>query len=132
MLVLGLLNTAATCKYTVRDTEVCTVAGIMAAGMDCGHTRTDETRSMNLDEALTFLEPFEGDKKNPPRAGAMCISADGYTQNKTDIETLCRMLGPKCSYEVKEALAAADKRMTKLQKKSMVQKITIKNKPIAR
>lgn len=119
VLVLGLLNTAATCNYKVRDTEVCSVAGVMAAGMDCAHTRTDETRSMTLDQTLEFLEPRIGSKGSPERAGAMCMSADDYTKQKTDLESICRMLGDRCSYEVKQAIAEADRRLTALQKRTI-------------
>ena len=116
---LALLNVAATCSYKVRDTEVCSVAGIMAAGMDCAHTHNDDVRSMTLDETLEFLEPKIGTNGVPDRAGAMCTSAEDYTKRKTDLEILCRMLGDRCTIEVKKAIADADRRMVSLQKRTI-------------
>ena len=130
-LVLGLLNSAATCDvHKIRDTRVCTVAGIMAAGMDCGHTRTDETDSMNLDETLVFLEPQVGDPKKgtKDRAGAMCIAAEDFTRNKTDLETLCRMLVNRCTFEVREEIKAMGKRMTDLQTRTIRKAVRHKTK----
>lgn len=95
------------------------MAGIMAAGMDCAHTRADETRSMTLDQTLEFLEPRIGSKGVPERAGAMCMSADDYTKQKTDLEIICRKLGDQCTYEVKQALAATDRRMVELQQRTI-------------
>jgi hypothetical protein len=117
----ALLNIGATCKYTVHDTEVCSVAGVMMAGMDCAHTRSDETRSMTLDQTIEFLEPQVGDPKTGKgtRAGAMCMTAGNYVQQKNDLETVCRMLGERCSYEIKQAIADANRRIVALQTRTI-------------
>lgn len=112
------------CTHTVKDTEVCSVAGILAAGMDCAHTRSDETRSMNLDATIEFLEP-QPERKDakgrtiPERAGAMCLSAEDYTKQKTDLEIICRKLGNACSYEVKKMIEDAGVRLDALQKRTI-------------
>lgn len=118
--ILALLNTAATCQtHTVRDVEGCAVAGILAAGMDCAHTRSDDVRSMNLDQAIEFLEPQEAKNGKPERAGAICFSADDVSKQKTDLETICRLLGDRCSYEVKQEIQKAATRMENLKATSI-------------
>lgn len=118
--VLALLNTAATCQtHTVRDIEGCAVAGVLAAGMDCAHTRTDEVRSMNLDETIEFLEPQEAKDGKPERGGAICFSADDVAKNKSDLEIICRLLGDRCSYEVKQEIQKSGERLRSLQQKSL-------------
>lgn len=119
--VLGLLNVAATCSHKVRNTEVCTVAGVLSAGMDCAETQADKTRSMNLDETIEFLEPQIADPKTgrKERAGAMCFSSDHFNTNKTDLEILCAKLGKACSLEVKQAIRKGSARMDALQSRTI-------------
>lgn len=110
----------------IRDTRVCTVAGVLAAGMDCGHTRSDETESMTLDQAIEFLEPQIGTKDKPERAGAMCLSADDYVQNKNDLEILCRLMGSRCTYEAQQAIQDAGRRLDALKKKGLDKRVKLK------
>lgn len=98
---------------------MCTVAGILAAGMDCGNTRSDATSSMNLEETIQFLEPQVATKNSPARAGAMCISAQDYVNNKNSLEILCRMLGPQCTYEAIQAISEASRRIGDVSYKAM-------------
>lgn len=65
---------------------------------------------MTFDEFLEFLEPqverqdpLTG-KTLPARAGAVCKSADDYNREKTALEKACRMLGSRCSYDIKRAI----------------------------
>ena len=108
-------------KLKVSDTEACAVAGRLKAGADCVHTLSDEERSMNLDELITWLEPQEAkvDPKSgkiisPERGAAICQSAADFNSNKTALEQACYALGNACSYEIKEAIKKMDKNTTSL------------------
>lgn len=103
----------------VANTEVCAVAGVMAAGMDCAETLSQKTRSMDLTETIKFLEPQLADpvKKTPARGAAMCQSADDWNKQKTALESACKILGKSCTYEIKMALATAENNISTLQAK---------------
>lgn len=78
---------------TVPNTTACTVAGTMSAGAICAETLTDKTSDLTLAQLIEMLE-----------AGAIIQSADDWGKNKTALETACRELGSRCSYEVKKAI----------------------------
>lgn len=105
---------------TVHNVEVCTVAGVLSAGMDCANTNNEGTRSMDLDETIRFLEPRIGVRGQPDSAGAMCFSAIDYTTQKTDLEVLCKRMGLACTYEAKELIKDAARRIETLQKRSLL------------
>lgn len=111
------------CEYKVRNVEACAVAGIMSAGMDCANTLSDATRSMNLDKSIEFLEP----QVSPPRAGAICMSAEDFNNQKTDIEVLCRKMGSACTLEAHELIDKAAMRMDLLQVRTKAKKKPKKN-----
>lgn len=98
---------------TVPNTRVCTVAGEMSAGAICAETLTPSTFDLTLAEFLDMLEPVPDvvDPTDPSkvlvpgRAGAMVMTADDWLKNKTALESACRELGSKCSYEVQHAIA---------------------------
>lgn len=83
---------------SVPATKVCTVAGQLRAGMVCADTHSGATYDMSFDETLTFLEPTD------TRGGALCQSADDWNKLKTALEKACRELGPRCTYEMKQAI----------------------------
>jgi hypothetical protein len=85
---------------TIPNTKACSVAGVMSAGAICATTITHETSDMTLDEFLDFLEPQESTGKG----AAICQSAEDWNKMKTALETACRMLGKRCSYEMKKAI----------------------------
>lgn len=80
---------------TIPNVKQCTVAGFLAAGMDCSTTNTAVKSQMTLDETIGFLEPDE----LQGRSGAICISAADRAREKDALERACRLLGRKCSYE---------------------------------
>jgi hypothetical protein len=77
----------------IPNTEVCSTAGSLSAGMDCAETMTSKKRYMTLDETLKFL----GD-------GALCQSSSDWVKNKTTLEQACMLLGPRCSREFRALL----------------------------
>lgn len=91
-------------KIVVPNTEACTVAGIVGAGAICAETVTGVTRDMTMDEFFDFLEPKEEHDDIPGRAGAVCQSADDWNDQKTALEMACRVLGKKCSYEIRQVV----------------------------
>lgn len=115
LFALSLLNCT-----TIKNKEVCTVAGILSAGMDCANTLNDDERSMDLDQTIEFLEPQEKTKDRSARAGAMCLSADHFTDMKSEVEILCRKLGNRCDYEktVARMEALSAKTIKKIPKKN--------------
>lgn len=105
---LSLFALASNCGHMIiEDTEVCAVAGLLSSGADCAHTLTDETRRMNLEQFIEFLEPSED------KGGALCQSVSDWNKNKTSLEIACRKLGKKCSYEVKEFISRVDNLIVK-------------------
>jgi len=65
----------------------------MAAGANCAHTLSDETREMTLPELIEWLEP------NKDKGPAICQSAEDFNKNKTSLEQACKMLGAGCRYQ---------------------------------
>lgn len=94
------------------------MAGDLAAGFDCAHTLSDETRSLTFEEAVKFLEPDLGAQ----REAALCLSAADWRDIKTAIEQLCKKVGSACSKEVKEKLANASGKMAALQSSAFEKK----------
>ncbi len=118
---VALLNCAATC-HKIHDTEVCSVAGIMSAGMDCVHSQTDSARALNLQETIDFLEPQIPDPKTkkPGRAGAMCMSAEYFNLMKTDLDVICEKIS--CSDEIKQEIRSTSQKMDRLQSQAIGKK----------
>ena len=88
----------------IENTEICSVSGLMSAGMDCAETLTPKTRSLNLDETIKFLEPHADPDPKKKRAGAMCQSSADWNKMKTALEQACKILGSKCAYEVQQII----------------------------
>ena len=83
----------------IPNTEFCTVAGTISAGAICAETITHKTRDMTFDEFLEFIEPSQN------RGGALCQSAEDSAKLKTALEQACRLLGGRCSYEIRRTIA---------------------------
>jgi len=80
----------------------------MAAGADCTHTLAAQTRELDIDEFIQFLEPQperpdpdHPGQMLPARGGAMCQSADDWGKQKTALEQACKELGDRCTYEIR-------------------------------
>ena len=102
LLLLSLLLTTASCQTVgIQNTEECSVAGTIAAGMNCAETLSGKKREMTMDEMIVFLEP----QASPtPRSGAICRSAEDFLKQKNALEQACRILGDKCSFELKQVI----------------------------
>lgn len=107
----------------VKDAEVCSVAGVMAAGAECVHTLSDESRSLNLDQWVDFLEPqeakYDSDGKliSPERGGALCMPAKDWEEQKTFMESACKKLGEGCTVEVQQMIKKVRENLNALKKK---------------
>lgn len=97
---------------TIPDVEVCTVAGLMAAGADCATTVSSHKRSITLEEYLIFLQPTD------TRAGAVCATSADFNRLKTALDKACVALGSSCEKEVREALKTAGQVLSDLETKS--------------
>lgn len=87
---------------TIHDMETCSVAGDLSAGAICAHTNTNQTSDKTFDEFISWLEPESDANGNPVRAAAVCVSSEDYKKAKIELETMCRMLGSRCKYEVQK------------------------------
>lgn len=85
-------------------TSACSAAGSLAAGAVCSDTQGNSF-SISMLDYLAFLEPVASDNPEERRAGAICESAEDWTKKKTTLEVACRILGKRCSYEHKQAIA---------------------------
>lgn len=97
LLSLAAIAGLSSCRVEFPDTKQCSVAGIFAAGMDCSHVGHDENTEMDAKEMIDFLE-----------AGAICMSAEDRSAEKTAIERACVKLGNGCSFEVKQLISKID------------------------
>lgn len=107
---LTLLANCAGKEIKIEETELCSVAGVMAAGMNCAKTLSPDTREMDLQETLQFLEPQaavydeKGKLLSPEKGPAICASMDDFNKQKTALEIACIALGSLCTYEIKETI----------------------------
>lgn len=126
-LILAATTLLASCaEVKIRETRFCSVAGVLIAGMDCGYDLSDKTDSMTFDEMVEFLEPQperpdpkDPNKMLPARAGAMCQPADDWNHKKTVLEQACKMLGKRCSWQLKEMIRKAGDRAKRVQDLSL-------------
>lgn len=79
------------------DVKACSVAGILAAGMDCAFNGHPETSEMDAKETIDFLE-----------SGAICMSADDRRKEKDAAEQACYLLKDRCTFEMKKAISKMD------------------------
>lgn len=124
LFALTLLASCSSTGVKVPNTEVCTVAGITAAGAICAMTLSPHTRNMTLDEFIEFLEPKEaqvdptGKVTSPARGGALCQSAEDWNKQKTALEKACIKLGKKCTYEMRQTFDAVKRNILTLQRQA--------------
>lgn len=108
----------------LKDQQICSVAGVMAAGMDCAHTVTGQTYEKDLQETMKFLEPSLEEN----RAGAICMSAEHFNQMKTSLDIICASIGKHCTVEIKEQLKKSTETVKSLEEKSKSKKKDKKDK----
>lgn len=125
------------CKeIKIKNWEFCSVAGILSAGMNCANSLKPDTREINLDETIAWLEPAEavldsnGKEIVPARGAAICQSSEHFNEFKTALEIACKMLKKKCSYELQQTISNMEStldqaskvktRSTKIQNKILV------------
>lgn len=96
----------------------------MQAGLDCSHLTGDAVDSLSFAESLDFLQPQPertcapaavpgvcADNATgtpvviPGRAGAICFSADDARAVFTELATMCRAMGKRCTYQTQAVLA---------------------------
>lgn len=83
----------------------------MAAGANCAHTLTDDTRQITLAEFLEYLEP------QPTHGAAICLSTDEFAKLQIALEQACVKLGKACTKEQALQIKAISNRLAKLSKK---------------
>lgn len=94
-------------RLKLKNQTICTVAGVMAAGMDCASTLNPNVFPLSLEQTLLFLEPHP----QVSRAGAVCMSAQHFNDIKTSLDIICMTLGEDCTYDVREQLQNLDETM---------------------
>jgi len=84
---------------------------------------------MTEQQYIDFLEPqFEVDDPKtgkvitPARAGALCMSAVDWNNQKTSLEQACTILGTQCTEQAKQQIASFSSHLTALQSKSKAKK----------
>ena len=105
---------------TIKDEVKCTIAGDITAGSICAHTNIEKPISLTFKETLEMLQaqqarhciPVDGlnvckeDQSTgtaidlPARGSAIFVQPDDDSEKKIELETLCRMAGKSCKYEV--------------------------------
>jgi hypothetical protein len=103
LLLSTLVTLAPSCKHvTVPDVVEWQTAGMLAAGMDGASTGHDATYEKNFAETKQFLED-----------GAICLSLEDRTKEKTALQELCYAAGDNCSYEQKQSIARMARKKAK-------------------
>lgn len=96
---------------TVKEATLCSAAAVLPAGANCSRLIGPEVEQIGFDDYVDFLEakddrpdPANPGQTLPAKPAAVCMSADDFSNIKTEIEILCRMAGKRCSYEVRGQL----------------------------
>lgn len=103
MLFIILLNVALAtllaCKTVqLKDTQACTTAGKISVGADCDTAYSHQRTSKNMDEWIDFLEP------SATHAGAVCMAAEDWTAELTELEQACSLTNNSCIAPVVNAI----------------------------
>ncbi len=116
------------------NTRVCAVSGKLSAGADCVYTGEETKEEMTFTEFMDFLEaqdakpnPKDPSKMIPPHGAALCQSSEDYTKQKTALEQACRLLGNRCTPEIKKTLQTTWRRIEGLQEKT-----AYRNRPVVK
>lgn len=104
LLCLSLLSLINSSCVTIKDKKVCAVAGVLSAGANCSNFISNDTEEMSFDQFLDFLEPRIETPTSTGKGAALCMSSEDFGEMKTEIETMCRMLGDRCAYSTKKAM----------------------------
>lgn len=112
---------------TIPSSRPCAAYGVLAGGARCKDSLSSNGVDLTFYEYLDFLEsqverecvpvpgmnvcaefPKSESQKVllPQRGSAVCYSADDYKTLKTSLETACRKLGWRCSYEIRDAISS--------------------------
>lgn len=117
---------------TIPNSIVCTPAGLVTLGGICGETQTSKTWDLTFEEFIYFLEaqaehpdPNEPTHTVPAKGAAMCQSSEDYQKQKTALETACRLLGPRCSYEIKKQIKTMQANIDRLLARSEFTKLRL-------
>lgn len=80
----------------IHDTEVCTVAGVLSAGVNCTKVVSGDKRELTFEELIEMLEPSEA------HGPAVIIPLKDFIKLKEQLEQACVHL--RCKKEVKKKL----------------------------
>ena len=86
----------------VTDKRMCAAAGLVSLGGICTHTLTPQKEVLTFDQFIDFLQAQE----SPAKGAALCMSSADFGTQKTELETACRMLGSRCTYETYKQILA--------------------------
>lgn len=91
---------------TVKDITTCSVAGTLMAGGICSHSLIPDTKDLTFDEFVSFLEPQPANPADnlPAKGPAVCMASVDYSEMKSELESACRELGPRCSVKLQDLL----------------------------
>lgn len=100
--LLSLSLAGSSCQsIKVTDKRACSAAGLVSLGGICTHTLTSEKEVLSFDQWIDFLEAQEATQNSPAKGAAVCMSSIDWGAMKTELEIACRMLGKRCTYELK-------------------------------
>ena len=80
---------------TIPDSTVCTAAGAITAGADCGTTNSGIHSQLSGDQYIAWLNP------SASKAAAICESAQDFGNMITAMDEFCTDIGDYCSEENK-------------------------------
>lgn len=109
---------------TIQNANICSAAGKLSAGAICSRLTTSETNDLSFRELIDLLEaqsertcvpvpgfPVCADDQSigvavklPARGASVIISSKDFEVFITELQTACRELGSKCSYETRQVL----------------------------
>jgi len=102
--LLSLILLSACGSVQIQDAETCTVAGVLSAGANCSHLVSSDTSEMTMDEFLYFLEAHAATTTTPAQGSAICMSSIDFGNVKTELDTMCRLLGKHCTKAVQAVI----------------------------
>jgi len=91
-----IFSTVSCGSLKVHDTEVCSVAGVLSAGVSCTRAVTGVKTEKTFEELIDMLEP------NEERGGAVIIPLNDFVDLKTTLEQACVYV--RCSKATKKKL----------------------------
>lgn len=111
LLWLFLIFSITSCgSLKVHDTEVCSVAGVLSAGVSCTRAVSGVQTEKTFEELIEMLEP------TPERGGAVVIPLNDFVDLKSTLEQACVYV--RCSKTTKKKLNNVIKNLNNLLYKS--------------